>query len=116
MSLLYRVVACLLVTAAFAQSKAFAKISIKPAHAADPRSMRVQILPNADLIATSVPGITLLSYAYGVPSNPSQRRSSLPGWAYGERYDIEAKAPSRAMRAGSSDGEAQKQSQQMLRR
>jgi uncharacterized protein (TIGR03435 family) len=78
--------------------------------------MRVQVLPSGDLIATAVPVVTLLSYAYGVPSNPSQRLVSLPGWAYSERYDIETKAPSHAIRTSLSDNEAQKRVRQMFRR
>jgi hypothetical protein len=49
---------------AVAQPQAFAKITIRPARAADSRNMRVQVLPNGDLIANAVPVIMLLSYAY----------------------------------------------------
>ena len=52
---------------AVAQSQAFATITIEPARSADPRNARVQVLPNGDLIASAVPVITLLSYAYDVP-------------------------------------------------
>jgi hypothetical protein len=37
--------------------------------------------------------ITLLSYGYDVPANPSPRLSSLPDWTIVERYDIEGKTP-----------------------
>jgi hypothetical protein len=58
--------------------KHFATITIKPARSADPRNARVQVLPNGDLLASGVPVITLLSYAYnaGQPfaaSFPSSR-------------------------------------------
>ena len=95
MFLFYRAVVCfLLITLpAAAQAQAFEKITIKPARSADPRNRRVQVLPNGDLIAHSVPVIRLLSYAYGVPSNPSPRLNALPGWTVGDSYDIEAKDP-----------------------
>jgi len=54
--------------------------------------MRMQMLPNGDLIANAVPVIMLLSYAYDVPVNPSRRLSPLRDWTFRERYDIEAKA------------------------
>jgi hypothetical protein len=50
----------------------------------------------ASLIASAVPVITLLSYAYDVPVNPSPRLSPLPDWTLREKYDIEAKAPANA--------------------
>lgn len=91
-----RIASCLLVTmSASVQAQVFVTINVKPARSSDPQSMRLRIFPNGNLIATAVPVITLISDAYGVPSNPSERLSSLPGWAYSERYDIEAKAYSR---------------------
>ncbi len=77
--------------------------------------MRVQVLPNGDLIARAVPLITLLSYAYDVPSNPSPRLLLLPDWAVGERYDIEAKAPVNAFPASFQDNEVQGRVKQMIR-
>src|SRR5258708_12433790 len=97
MLLIKRFVVCLLVTAtAFAQAQSFATINVKPARSVDPQSRRVRVLPNGDLIGTSVNAITLISEGYGVPANPSERLSTLPPWVYSERYDIEAKAPSSA--------------------
>jgi uncharacterized protein (TIGR03435 family) len=101
---------------AAAQSQAFEKITIKAARSSDPRNMRVQVLPNGDLIAKAVSMITLLSYAYAVPSNPSRRLSSLPDWTVVDRYDIEAKAPADPITASSQDNEAQSRIQQMIRR
>ena len=116
MPLIQRIAGCLLVTtSAFAQAQVFATINVKPARFSDPQSMRLRILPNGNLIATAVPVITLISNAYGVPSNPSERLSSLPGWAYSERYDIEAKAYSRTTRISPSNGRAQKLVEQMFR-
>jgi hypothetical protein len=55
--------------------------------------MRLQLLPDGELIAHAVLVIDLISYAYDVPSsNPSPRLNSLPDWIYGDRYDIEAEA------------------------
>jgi uncharacterized protein (TIGR03435 family) len=99
---------------AVAQSQAFATITIKPARSADQRNVRLQVLPNGDLIASAVPVITLLSYAYDVPVNPSPRLSPLPDWAVRERYDIEAKAPPNAIPLSLQGSEARRRSQQMI--
>jgi uncharacterized protein (TIGR03435 family) len=116
MSVFCQAVAYLLVALpAVAQPQAFAKITIRPARAADPRNMRVQVLPNGDLIANAVPVIMLLSYAYGVPVNPSPRLSPLPDWTVRERYDIEGKAPANAITPGLQDGAAPSRIQQMIR-
>lgn len=115
---LARVAVCLLLLTlpAAAQAQAFEKITIKPARSADTRSMRIQVLPNGDLIAHAVSVIDLLSYAYGVPSNPSPRLNALPGWTVGDRYDIEAKAPANAIAANFNDSDAQARLQQIIRR
>src|SRR5690348_600578 len=96
MSLCCQAVVYLLVALpAIAQSPAFASIAVKPARSAAPGNTRVQMLPNGDFIASAVPVITLLSYAYDVPVNPSPRLSGLPELR--ETYDIEAKAPANAV-------------------
>src|SRR5260370_30175097 len=89
-----------------AQSQAFATITIKPARSADPRTARVQVRPNGDLIASAVLVITLLSYAYDVPVNPSRRLSPLPDWTVSERSDIEGKAPANPIPPSLQDSEA----------
>lgn len=53
------------------QSQAFEKTTIKPSRPADQSNMRIQVLPNGDLIASAVPAVTLITYAYDVPTNPS---------------------------------------------
>lgn len=95
-----RIAICLLgsISAALSSSQTFETIDVKPAHSSDPQSMQVRISPDGDLVASSVPVITLISDAYGVPSNPSERLLSVPSWAYGERYDIEAKSSLRVTR------------------
>jgi uncharacterized protein (TIGR03435 family) len=98
-----------------AQSQTFVTISIKPARSADPRNARVQVQLNGDLIASAIPAITLLSYAYDVPVNPSPRLSPLPDWTVRETYDIEAKAPANAMPAGLQSSEVRTRIQQMIR-
>jgi uncharacterized protein (TIGR03435 family) len=100
---------------AVAQSQAFATITIKPAPSANPRNARVQVLPNGDLIASAVPVIRLLSYAYDVPVNPSPRLSALPDWTLVEKYDIEAKAPANAIPPGLQESEVRSRIQQMFR-
>jgi len=93
MRLLCRSIMYVLVASpAVAQSQTFAKITIRPANSADTRNMRMKILPNGDLIASAVPVILLLSYAYDVPVDPSLRLFSLPDWTMRERYDIEGEA------------------------
>src|SRR5207249_9070767 len=109
------VVYLLVALPAVAQSQAFATITIKPARSADPRNARVQVLPNGDLMASAVPVITLLSYAYDVPVNPSPRLSPLPDWTPREKYDIEAKAPANATPRSLQDSEVRSRSQQMIR-
>ena len=116
MSAFRQAVICLLVSMpAVAQAQALETIVIKPALSADPRTMRVQVLPNGDLKAKAVSVITLLSYAYDVPANPSPRLSSLPDWAIRETYDIEANTRT-ALAARPQDAEAQSQTKQMIRR
>jgi uncharacterized protein (TIGR03435 family) len=99
---------------AVAQSQVFATITIKPARSAGQRNMRLQVLPNGDLIASAVPVIMLLSYAYDVPVNPSPRLSPLPDWTARERYDIEAKAPANAIPLSLQGSEVRRRSQQMI--
>ena len=107
MPLSKRFAICLLVTAsAFAQAQSFVAIDVKPARSVHLESRRVRTLPNGDLIGTSVNAITLISEAYSVPANPSDRLSTLPPWVYSERYDIEAKASSGAKQMSLSDGNA----------
>jgi uncharacterized protein (TIGR03435 family) len=109
------VVYLLVALPAAAQSQTFATITIKPARSADPRNERVRVLPNGDLIASAVPVITLLSYAYDVPINPSPRLSPLPDWTVRERYDIEGKAPANAITRSLQGSEARSRIQQMIR-
>jgi uncharacterized protein (TIGR03435 family) len=115
MSLFCRVtVYLMLALPAVAQSQAFATITIKPARSADARNTRMQVLPNGDLIASAVPVVRLLSYAYDVPVNPSPRLSGLPEWR--ETYDIEAKAPANAVPSGLQESEKRRRIQGMIRK
>jgi uncharacterized protein (TIGR03435 family) len=114
MSVLFGAVAFLLLTwPAAAQSQAFEVISIRPARSADPRSMRMRVLPNGDLNATAVPVLWLLRYAYDVPVNPSPRLAGRPGWR--ETYDIEAKAPANAVPAALPESEKRRRTQGLIR-
>ena len=101
--------------AAVAQSQAFEEVTIKPARSADQSNMRIQVLPDGDLLANAVPVVMLLSYAYDVPVNPSPLLSSLPDWAGRERYDIEAKAAANAIPRGLQGGESRIRIHQMIR-
>jgi uncharacterized protein (TIGR03435 family) len=98
---------------AVAQSPAFDVISLKPARSGDPRNMRMRVLANGDVIASAVPVLLLLHYAYDVPVNPSPRLSGLPGWR--DTYDIEAKAPANAVASALPEGETRRRMQAMMR-
>src|SRR5271165_3114058 len=116
MSVFCQAVAYLLVALpTVAQSQAFAKITIRPARSADPPNMRMQVLPNGDLIANAVPVVMLLSYAYDVPVNPSPRFSPLPDWTILERYNIKGKAPASTIPPSLQDNEPRSRTQQMIR-
>ena len=116
MLLIKRFFVCLLVAAfAFAPAQSFVAIYVKPARSVDLGSRRVRILPNGDLIGTSINAITLISEGYRVPTNPSDTLSTLPPWVYSERYDIEAKASSGAKQMSLSDGNASKLVRDMFR-
>jgi uncharacterized protein (TIGR03435 family) len=116
MAMVYRAVLFFLAAlSAAAPSQVFEDIAIRPVPSADSRSMRVQVLLDGDLKAKAVPVITLLSYAYDVPANPTPRLSSLPDWTLRERYDIEGK-PHTNITAPSQDSDAQSQTKQMIRR
>ena len=104
------VIYLLVASPALAQAQAFARVTITAANSADPRTMRMRILPNGDLIANAIPVIVLLSYAYDVPIDPSPRLSSLPGWTIRDRYDIEGKARPKAIhRTQGSDSRSRNQ-------
>ena len=116
MLLLNRLAVCLLVTAsAFARAQSFASIDVKPARSVDWQSRRLRVLPDGDLIGTSVNAIRLISEGYGVPINPSERLSNVPPWVGSERYDIEAKASSSARQLSPSDGNTSKLVRDMFR-
>jgi uncharacterized protein (TIGR03435 family) len=112
----YLAVLCFLVAGPVApEPQAFEKILIEPARSTGPGSNRMQVLSNGDLIASAVPVIELLSYAYDVPVNPSPRLSPLPDWTIVEKYDIEAKAPASAITPGLPESEVRSRVQQMIR-
>ena len=108
-------VCMLLALPAVAQSPSFTTITIKPARSSDARDARMQVRPDGDLIASGVPVIRLLSYAYDVPVNPSPRLSLQPEWTLRETYDIEAKAGANAIPPGLQDREVRSRIQQMIR-
>ena len=74
----------------------------------------MRVLPNGDLHASAISVLSLVSYAYDVPINPSPRLSGLPGWR--ETYDIEAKAPANAVPASVPERDKQRLTQSMVRR
>lgn len=113
MSVLHSAVLCfVLALPVVAQSQAFEKITIKPAHS-ELGSWHIEVLPNGDLITQNVSPIALLTYGYDLPINPSLRLQSVPGWA-ADRYDIAAKAPANGSPAISPD-KAQNLAKQRIR-
>lgn len=109
------VVYLLLASPAVAQSQAFEAITIQPDLSGEPRNARMQVLPTGDLIASAVPVLALLRYAYDVPINPSPRLSGPPDWTIRERYNIEAKALVNTVPAGLPGSEVRGRTQQMVR-
>jgi uncharacterized protein (TIGR03435 family) len=109
------VLSLLVALPAVAQTQAFATITIRPARSTDPRNVRMQILSDGGLIASAVPVIRLLSYAYDVPVNPSPRLSSLPDWTVADSYDIQAKAAANAIPPTLQYSEVRSRIQQMIR-
>lgn len=99
---------------AVAQSQTFEAISVTPTRSGGPRDMRLRVLPNGDVIASAVPVVLLLAYAYDVPLNPSPRLSGLPGWR--ETYDVEAKAPINGVPSALPESERRRRIQGMIRR
>ncbi|HKE23185.1 MAG TPA: TIGR03435 family protein [Bryobacteraceae bacterium] len=88
-----------------AQSPAFEVVSVKQNLSQDFRRMNVEMLPGGRFTATNLALRWLLSLAYNVPVNPTERLSGIPPWAQDERYDIEAKAPEGAVPVGLPDSE-----------
>jgi len=110
------VVYLLVASPAVAQSQAFAKITIRPANSANARNMRMKVLPNGDLVASAIPVIMLLSYAYDVPVNPSPRFSPLPDWTIRDRYDIEGTATADTNTPSLQNSDSRSRIQQRIRR
>jgi len=99
---------------ASAQAPAFEVASIKPNASPDLRSIGYDMFPGGRFTATNMPLRLLISLAYNVPVNPSERISGLPEWVMQERYDIEAKAPEGAIPSGLSDVEYRAQMRKLL--
>jgi uncharacterized protein (TIGR03435 family) len=107
--------ACCVAPRALAQQAAFETISLRATPPADSHTPHMRVLPNGDLIASAVPVVTLLSYAYEVPSNGSAQISPLPAWTNSAKYDIEARAPANAIPPDLPSGEARLRSREMMR-
>jgi uncharacterized protein (TIGR03435 family) len=109
-----RLIVLLLIAFPAVAQQGFDAITIKTHGSGGPRNTRMQVLPNGDLMTSSIPVIMLLGYAYDVPTNPSPRLSGLPDWAIHERYDIEAKVPANA--ATLPESELRSRTQQRIRK
>jgi len=97
-----------------AQAPAFEVASIKPNTSTDFRSINYHMLPGGRFTATNLPVRLLVSLAYNVPINPSERISGLPDWTLEDRYDIEARAPEGALSTGLPDTELKRRMRLML--
>ena len=96
-----------------AQAQAFESISVQRSQSNSSRNMRVRVMPNGDLKASSVHTFVLVSYAYDLPLNSSLRFSApLP---VAGLYDVEAKAPANAIPADLPAREKWIRMQRMLR-
>jgi uncharacterized protein (TIGR03435 family) len=96
------------------QAQAFESISVRPSQSNSSRNMRVRVMPNGDMTASSVHVFVLVSYAYDLPLNSSLRFST-PARPVAGLYDIEAKAPSNAIPADLPAREKWIRMQRMLR-
>jgi hypothetical protein len=69
----------------------FDLVSVKPHPAGDNRLMYPQFLPGGRFVSIA-PLQAVISVAYGIPLNPSQRLKGLPEWTHSRDtiYDIEA--------------------------
>jgi uncharacterized protein (TIGR03435 family) len=105
----------LLALSALAHAQTFESLSVKPHPSAEARDTRIQLLPDGHLIATAIPVLTLLTYAYDVPSNPSPRLSALPAWTLREKYDIDARPAAGAVTPDLSYTEWHSRMQRMIR-
>jgi len=85
------IMALFILATAKAQPQSFTSIEVRPAASSSVETRRVRVLPNGEVIATSVNVAGLFDFAYDVPTNPSERLSTLPEWAFTQRYDITAK-------------------------
>jgi uncharacterized protein (TIGR03435 family) len=99
-----------------AQAPGFEVASIKPNASPDFRSMGYHLLPGGRFTATNLPVRMLVSLAYNVPINPSERISGLPDWTLEQRYDIDAKAPEGTLPAGLPDVELKRRMRLMLQK
>jgi uncharacterized protein (TIGR03435 family) len=109
-------IALLAALPALPQEPAFEVASIKQNSSPDFRSMGYHVLPGGRFTATNLPVRLLVSLAYNVPINPSERISGLPDWTLEERYDIDAKAPEGALPTGLPDVELKRRTRLMLQK
>lgn len=98
-----------------AQAPAFEVASVKPNRSQDFRTISMKSLPGGRFSATDLPVRMLISVAYNLPINPSERLAGVPDWTLTERYDIEAKAPEGAFPPGMPTSAARAQMQAMIR-
>lgn len=109
-------VCCFMLFSVEAWSQTFKVVSIRSATSVDSRSVRLQVLPNGELVGHAVLVIDLLSFAYDVPSNPSPRLQNRAPEEDHARYDIRAIPAMGTSIVASRDSETQERVKQALRR
>lgn len=100
---------------AAAQPPSFEVTSVRLNASRDFRNIDVKTFPGGRFTARDVPVLVLLTTAYNLPVNPSERLSGVPDWAISERYDIEATAPSGSFPSGMPNRQARAKMQAMIR-
>lgn len=91
---------------AASQRPAFEVTSVKPNPSEDFRNMGIKTSPSGRLTATDIPVRILISMAYNLPMNPSERLAGVPDWVNRDRFDFEATAPEGSFPAGMPHSEA----------
>jgi uncharacterized protein (TIGR03435 family) len=100
---------------AVAQPAAFEVASVKPNPSQDFRTMSMKSLPGGRFTATDLPVRMLISVAYNLPMNPTERLAAAPDWTLADRFDIEAKAPAGAFPPGMAASAARARMLAMIR-
>src|SRR3954467_14862914 len=96
-----RILPAMMAAAALAAAQSnpkFEVASVKPNKSTDARTgIGVKNSPGGKVSISNLPLLILISFAYEVPFQSTQRLSGGPEWIRAERFDVEAKAPEGAI-------------------